>query len=187
MSPENEGEKTSFRSFTLPLCCCLGQNEALHGSGLSHECQMPGIPSTDADPHVNCLCFLSPVSAFCLGGSYGSVCWKMLPRMCPKALLGVGKNLPGDLRQTTPKPRDIFWHICLSLLLSLWLSASTYSLVQTLLFSLLERQESWKKSGLDKNLLANKKEVCRAKQMRHFLFTLVLKEESRKHQWSKYL
>lgn len=148
---------------------------------------MSGIPSTDADPHVNCSCFLFLVPAFCLGWSYGSAFWKMLPRMCPKALLGVGKNVPGDLWQTTPKPLTIFWHISLSLLPNIWLSASTDSLVQTLLFSLLERQESWKKSGLDKNLLASRKEVCRVKQMRHFLFTLVWKEESRKHRGSKYL
>lgn len=85
------------------------------------------------------------------------------------------------------KTTQDYWHISLSLLPSLWLRGSTDSLVQTLLFSLLERQESWKKSGLDKDLLASRKEVCWAKQMRHFHFTLVLKEESRKHWWSKYL
>lgn len=57
--------------------------------------------------------------------------------------------------KTTPN----FWHISLSLLPSLWLCASTDSLLQTLLFSLLARQESWKKSRLDKNLLAKADET----------------------------
>jgi len=41
--------------------------------------------------------------AFCLGWSYGYVSWKMLPRMCSKALLGVRKSVPGNLWQATPK------------------------------------------------------------------------------------
>lgn len=65
-----------------------------------------------------------------------------------------------------------FWHIFLSLLRDIWLSASTDSLVQRLLFFFLESQKSWKKLGLDKNLLASRKEVCRVKQIRHFLSTL---------------
>lgn len=44
---------------------------------------------------------LSP--AFCLGWSYGDASWQMLPRMCPKALLGVGKSVPGNFWRAAPK------------------------------------------------------------------------------------
>lgn len=51
---------------------------------------------------IHALIFLvSP--AFYLGWSYGYVSWKMLPRMCSKALLGVRKSVPGKLWWATPK------------------------------------------------------------------------------------
>lgn len=101
--------------------------------------------------------------AFRLGWSYGYVSWKMLPRMCSKALLSVRKSVPGNVWRATPKGScsQVLAHLSFPSSQHLT-SASMDSLVQPLLFYFLESQKSWKKLGLDKNLLASRKEVCRA-------------------------
>lgn len=50
-----------------------------------------------------CVLILLVSPASYLGWSYGYVFWKVLPRMCSKALLGVRKSVPGKLWWATPK------------------------------------------------------------------------------------
>lgn len=51
---------------------------------------------------VRALILLVSPASF-LGWSYGYVSWKVLPRMCSKALLGVRKSVPGRLWWAMPK------------------------------------------------------------------------------------